>query len=284
MTTAQPPFFVIRNSIHASFENDLVASSAGEGVQEEDDEESFREEYRLPSNVPIVHLVETSTGSYELDFHDSFLASFLSAEEETPSFQTSAANKTYIDGRVWKHLCAFAELVGKPIADDRNGELSTQSQKICLRTALDSHEGEFILMDDAVKEVARTLLSIQRLLGWQVLINARSQGYLQWKDIRSLLALVRSGVPFITPDGLLKHAYTYLTCTQFIAFARLIESHIASASSTSPVVAAAVEINIDDVFPSFHELTDEDREIEVSETVRVCLFMYTPCQCSPLSF
>ena len=141
----------------------------------------------LPASIPIVHLVEAPHGMYTLDFchaHESFMANFLAENETMESNDANDGDQTYIDGKAWRHLEEYSLLLRMFITKDNDEALK--------HTALNEHNGSpFILVEDSVREVIHTLLSIDRLFSWQTLVDAREQGNLQWKDIRTYLSEVK---------------------------------------------------------------------------------------------
>lgn len=258
----QPPFFIIRNSIHSKPNGDDQLVSCTERREEDDessDSNTADDENNLPiSPVAIVHLVEISENQYMLDLaNDTFIANFLTENEIDNEERSSCEgdDKTYVDGRAWKHLSQYSELVGKPISDDIPTTTSA------------NNDTSFILLENNVKDVIYTLLSIDRLFAWQTLVDARERGHLSWKDIRTFLAVVRSNIPFMTHDGLLKHVVnTHLTFHQFVAFSRLVDEHLECIGQMSTDVP--VDINIDDIFPTFDSMTQEEKKIELLASIK----------------
>ena len=90
-------------------------------------------------------------------------------------------------------------------------------------------------------EVLREVLLLERLFSWNVLVDARKRGDLKWKDIRAFLSAVRKNVPFLTKEGILKsNKVVCLSFVQFVAFSKIVESHLNILARTLPLVSCKV--------------------------------------------
>lgn len=275
MVKVPPPFFVIRNSIHSSQGEKIADAEPVKWADEKESECSPSKEKpnedadRTDASLPIVRLVEVPRGMYALDFESdehSFLYGFL-AENQIGG--NRAASGSYVDGRAWRHLEAYGLLVGAPVA---RGDGDVTERDLCLSSGIDKHEGSFVLLEDVVKDAIHTLLPIDRLFSWDTLVEARGRGELRWKDIRMFLKQVRDCVPFLTHDGVLKRVVnTHLTFRQFVAFSRLVESHLEMTVASPP--AAVPNVKIYDIFLSFDSMSPEEQRIEVCLPMNSLVFV-----------
>lgn len=187
---ASPPFFVIRNTINTVQDADAGAlehkgrDEISTGSSPAGDENS-QDLNGHPISITIVGVVEAPRGMYMLDYHDSresLMSNFLA--ENTIS--EAGSDSYYLDGKAWHFLEEFAILCSGEALLGRNDP------------------GPFVLLEEKVKEVVHTLLSVDKLFSWRTLVGARGNGSLEWRDIRRFLAEVRRKVPFLTHDGVLK--------------------------------------------------------------------------------
>jgi hypothetical protein len=258
---------VVRNSIHTTVErrNDeesngaIPPSNENLGVNETNNDS-------VPPIVPIVRIVEKLGGIFMLDFcdeasHDSFVASCFVTKDKVEDCNKECSDRIYIDADAWAHVLAYSVLVGK-------AEYGMEhSLSFRFKIALNGGSHDFIPLEDSVRDVVETLLAINRLFVWQTLVDALNEGKLSWKDIRYFLSIVRSRVPFITPDGLLRVVNTHLTFHQFVAFARMVEEHI---MVTPPQNTDSDDILVTfcDILPMFALMTQEEQKIEVGSSCR----------------
>mmetsp|Transcript_23779 Transcript_23779/g.49764 ORF Transcript_23779/g.49764 Transcript_23779/m.49764 type:complete len:866 (+) Transcript_23779:73-2670(+) len=281
MVKIPPPFFVIRNAIHSSSGiNDEVnlpdVDNPGENDKLEENEDEDEDQNDELTSVPIVHLVEAPRGMYMLDFcheNESFMADFLAENEMRECNNKSGDEHTYVDGKAWRHLEAYSILVGEPIVAKGNNDEEVLKEGLCLNlnsgVKNDQHEGYFILLEDAVKDVIHTLLPIDSLFQWNNLVDARNQGNLQWKDIRTFLSEVRNRVPFLTSDGVLRRVVnTHITFHQFVAFSRLVESYLKFIATSMTSQVGVPDVKIYDIFPSFDSMAPEEQIIELLASIK----------------
>jgi hypothetical protein len=228
-----PPYFVIRNSIH-----DVGGGSVGEDISLvalprcADEENAILEKQTV---VSIVRVVEApSRGMYKLDFCDEDCVSVV--DEFLRDCNESKV--TYLDERSWNHLCTFATLIGKekalschPLEEQRHDLLPhREDKKLC-----------FTLLKENIISVLGDVLPLDKLFAWKVLVDARNRNDLKWKDIRTIVSIVREKVPFLTKDGILKsHQNIHLTFLQFVAFSKLVENHMHDLARSLPHVSCRV--------------------------------------------
>ena len=257
------PFFVVTNS-KLSFNAKKLESVSHDEMQKEEGEEARKEDnsknecydeseqlgYGVPSSIPIVHLVEAPKGMYMLDFcniDNSYVATFLDENNlGVNKYIGSSATRVYIEANAWGHLIAYAKLVGKDINVEslpvwRKGMNESVSQHARIFHGMldkcDDRKSCFVPLEDDLKDAVNTLLPLNRLFSWEVLLNARKQGNLNWKDTWSFIFKVRTNVPFHVKDGILRHMIkTHLTFHQFVAFSRLLEIHSETRARTLPHV------------------------------------------------
>lgn len=229
----EPPFFVIRNSIH-----DEVGGSVGGDISSvalpgcADEENANLEKQTI---VSIVRVVEAPTrGMYKLDFCDADCVSVV--DEFLRDYNESKV--TYLDERSWNHLYTFATLIEKekiischPIEEQRYDLLPRREDKtLC-----------FTLLKENIISILGDVLPLDKLFAWKVLVDARNQNDLKWKDIRTIISVVRGKVPFLTKDGILKsHENCHLTFLQFVAFSKLVENHMHDLARSLPHVSCRV--------------------------------------------
>jgi hypothetical protein len=244
--------------------------------------------------IPIVRIVENPGGVLMLDFcdevsHDLFVARCFVTEDEMVECNRECSVKTFIDADTWAHLLVYSVLVGKPvIANEKEKHEMKQSLRLKFNgnTAFNEASHDFIPLEDAVKSIVKTILSMDRLFAWQTLVDALNEGKLSWKNIRHFLSIVRSSVPFLTQDGLLRVVNTHLTFHQFVAFARMVEEHTSMVTFSLNTDSDDIQIICPDILPVFHLMTEEEQRVEVSFHDVDCLiwipFCHQPTKCRSL--
>ena len=251
------PFFVIRNSIH----NDAgVFINSENNLNFENQSDHADDEYRSKkqSHISIVRLLEApSKGLFRLDVDSTpdnvdLVDKFLGEENDESKI-------TYIDERSWQHLHTFATLIGKeeicrPL-DEQYDLLSSQYDGAPL----------FTLLKDNLVDLLSDELPLNRLFSWKVLVNARAQGDLNWKDIRLFLAKARDQVPFIT-NGILKSPEpVHLTFLQFVSFSKLLENHMNTLPSVVCKVLSTAATSVDILLESSHNCNVQIGTIIIEE-------------------
>ena len=241
VVTGLLPFsVVIRDSKHSVDADAAVLVDKGNNVQVKEEMPQMRQRCDLLSSVPVVKLIETSIGMYMLDFghsQGSFMSSFL-AENAVVSKNNI---RMYIDGKAWKHLISYAMLLGKNIQDESReylrSELDDDASSICFSSDIE----ESVLLEDSVTDIIHTLLPLEKLFSWKVLVDSRSRGDLKWKDIRNLITQVREKLPLLSESGVLRNVVNvHLTFHQFISFARLLDNHLDTIANRLPSVIIKV--------------------------------------------
>jgi hypothetical protein len=192
------PFFVVRNSIHEDVNNYAIYDDVGDQSSSSDCSSNKVSQEQIRAS--IVSIAEAPDKGFYLDIDNDILVNeFINSEDEV----------TCLDEKNWQHLASFACLIGRA------------------ETLSDVRQGEDSSLKKNVVDIINNILPLERLFSWNVLLEAREQGDLSWRDIRAFLTAVRQQVVFLDKDGILKaHEPIHLTFHQFVAFARLVTYHL----------------------------------------------------------